>query len=108
MKFSKEQIMEVKNLKSPEEIVSYAKSNATDMSIEEAGALFSKLHTEGEIADDELDNVAGGCDEEENCKTLMGCAYCGYRVEWHGNYVGKVCECSKCGKTAFLGIEIVG
>ena len=45
MKFSTKQIVEVKSLKSPEEIIGYAKSNGEDMSIEEAGALFAKLHT---------------------------------------------------------------
>lgn len=43
-----------------EELLELAKSENIELTEEKAKKLFAELHAEGEISDDELDNVAGG------------------------------------------------
>lgn len=40
------------------------------MSEEELKVKFAEMHKEGEIANNELDNVAGGCGEEEHYRKI--------------------------------------
>ncbi len=50
-----------KNAKSAEELFKLAKENGIELTNEEAKTYFARLNAkEGELADDELDNVAGG------------------------------------------------
>lgn len=63
MKFTNEMIEKAKVLKSVEELAAFAKENGEELGKEQAENLFAKLHKSGELADDELDNVAGGCSE---------------------------------------------
>lgn len=50
-----------KQAKSTEELLALAKENGMEMTEEEAKAYYVQLHpVSGEIADDELENVAGG------------------------------------------------
>lgn len=49
-----------KQAKSPEELMTMAKENGTEMSMDQAKAYFDKLNASGELSDEELDNVAGG------------------------------------------------
>ncbi len=50
-----------KNAKSAEELFKLAKENGIELTNEEAKTYFAKLNAkEGELADDELGNVAGG------------------------------------------------
>ena len=59
--FSEELIEKAKQAKSVEELLALAKENGMEMTEEQANAYFSQLHpTSGEIADEELENVAGG------------------------------------------------
>lgn len=45
------------------ELLALAKENGIEMTEEQAKEYFAKLNTKtGELADDELDNVSGGCD----------------------------------------------
>ena len=60
MKFTVEQTKKAKTAKSAEELFALAKENGIEMTEEEAAKYFAKLHKEGELADEELDNVAGG------------------------------------------------
>ena len=81
-----ELILKAKTAKSEEELLALAKENGMELSEESVRAYFEQMHKTGELADDELDNVAGGCHE------------------WGGNRlvvtVGYACEhwtCKKCG-----------
>lgn len=65
MKLSKELLEKAQTAKSPEELIQMAKTENIDLSAEEAAKAFAELHKTGEIADEELDNVAGGCGKEE-------------------------------------------
>lgn len=82
-KFSDELIEKAKTVKSTEELLTLAKENNVEMTAEEATAFFAKLNpTCGELADDELDNVAGGAcagDTLGDHVQLPGgtCPYCG-------------------------------
>ena len=56
-----ELIAKAKHAKSPEELLALAKENGIELTEESAQAYFNQLNPKtGELADDELDNVAGG------------------------------------------------
>ena len=65
MNFTPEQITKAKAAKSVEELLALAKENGMELTEEEAKNYFEQWHKEGELADDELDNVSGGCGGEE-------------------------------------------
>lgn len=61
MELNKELLAKAKNAKTPEELIALAKENGTEMTEESAEAYYNLLHPQnGEVSDDELDNVAGG------------------------------------------------
>ena len=61
MKFSKELIEKAKTAKSAEELLELAKAENINFTAEEAAKAFAELNKTGELSDEELDNVAGGC-----------------------------------------------
>ena len=65
MKFSKELIEKAKTANTSEELLAMAKAENIEMTAEEAAKYFAELHKTGELSDEELDNVAGGCGGEE-------------------------------------------
>ena len=59
--FNNELLEKAKQTKSAEELLALAKENKIEMTDEQAKAYYAQLHpASGEIADDELENVAGG------------------------------------------------
>lgn len=60
MDFTPEQLAKVKSAKSIEELLAMAKESGITLSEEEAGKYFVEMHKEGELSDEELENVAGG------------------------------------------------
>ena len=61
MELNKELLEKVKKMKTPEELLAFAKENGIEMTKEKADAFFKQLGTSsGNIADDELENVSGG------------------------------------------------
>ncbi len=66
MIFTNEQLAKAKQAKSEEELLTLARENGVVLAEEEAEKYFAELHKEGEISDEELDNVAGGfCENYE-------------------------------------------
>ena len=63
MKISKELLEKAKTAKSAEELLEMAKTEKIELTAEEAAKAFEELNKNGELSDEELDNVAGGCDE---------------------------------------------
>ena len=61
MNISKELLEKSKTAKSAEELLAMAKAEKIELTEEEAAKAFEKLHKTGELSDEELDNVAGGC-----------------------------------------------
>ena len=61
MKYSKELIEKAKTAKTAEELLAMAKAENIELSAEEAEKAFAELNKAGELSDEELNNVAGGC-----------------------------------------------
>lgn len=102
MEMNKELIAKAKKTKTTEELWAIAKENGAEMSKESAKAYFELLHPKsGEISDDELNNVSGGCNTEDGRKIVTVCHGCG---KWKckscgGSFVG-LGTCNGCGKIA--------
>lgn len=65
MNVSKEMLEKAKTAKSAEELKKMAEAENLTLTEEEAEKAFADLHHSGELSDDELDNVSGGCGEPE-------------------------------------------
>lgn len=65
MKFSKELIEKAKTAGTPEELLAMAKAEKMEITAEEAAKIFADLNKAGELADEELDSVSGGCGDPE-------------------------------------------
>ena len=66
MKFSNEMIEKAKTAKTAEELLEMAKAEHIELNAEQAAKAFAELKRSGELADEELDNVAGGgCGDPE-------------------------------------------
>lgn len=63
MKYSNKLIEKAKTAKSVEELLDLAKAENIELTEEEAAKAFEELNKTGELSDDELDNVSGGCYE---------------------------------------------
>ena len=61
MNISKELIEKAKIAKTAEELLEMAKEESIEMSAEQAAEYFVTIHASGELSDEELDNVSGGC-----------------------------------------------
>ncbi len=106
MEMTTELMAKAKEAKTPEELMALAKENGGEMTEESAKAYFELLHPQnGELADEELDNVAGGgCYKDDNlvvsaahCCSEFLCKKC-FRGERENIVVAKVC--SVCGALA--------
>ena len=70
---NEELIAKAKEAKSAEELLALAGENGVEMTEENAKALFERLQSAGELADNELDSVSGG-----GCGSLdPKCPICG-------------------------------
>ena len=61
MKISKELLEKAKQAKTAEELLEMAKTENINFTAEEAAKAFAELNKSGELSDEELDNVSGGC-----------------------------------------------
>ena len=61
MNISKELLEKAKTAKSAEELLAMAKAENIALTEEEAAKAFEELNKNGELSDEELDNVTGGC-----------------------------------------------
>lgn len=61
MNFSKELIEKAKLTRSAEELLALARAEKVNLTAEEAEKAFAELRKTGELSDEELDNVSGGC-----------------------------------------------
>ncbi len=112
MKMNIDLLEKAKNAKSAEELVKLAKENGIELTAEEAKSYFAKLNAkEGELADDELDSVAGGrkcgtiyCDGRPVITPLNSCEYYVYKNVGEGdgycctceyNEAGVICSCPR-------------
>ncbi len=90
MEMSKELITKAKEAKTPEELIALAKENGTEMTEESAEAYYNLLHPQnGEVSDDELDNVAGGGCHNGGKLVVSVMHYCD---EWRCKDDGSQCD----------------
>ena len=61
MNISKELLEKAKQAKTAEELLEMAKAEKVELTEEEAAKAFAELNKSGELSDEELDNVSGGC-----------------------------------------------
>ena len=61
MKFSNEMIEKAKTAKTAEELLEMAKAENVELTEEQAAKVFEEVNKAGELSDEELDNVSGGC-----------------------------------------------
>lgn len=61
MKYSKELLEKAKTAETAEELLAMAKAENIELTAEDAAKAFADLHKQGELSDEELDNVSGGC-----------------------------------------------
>ena len=61
MNVSKELLEKAKTAKSAEELIEMAKEENIELTVEQAAKALAELNKSGELSDEELDNVAGGC-----------------------------------------------
>lgn len=61
MDLSKELLEKEKRAKSAEELIEMAKAENIELSAEQAAKALAQLNRNGELSDEELDNVSGGC-----------------------------------------------
>ena len=83
MRFTPEQMAEAKTAKSAEELFAYAKEIGAPMNEDEAKVFFEQWHKEGELADEELENVSGGS-FPDGCQTYSS-DYPHYLITTCGN-----------------------
>ena len=72
MKFTDEMLEKAKTAKSAEELLAMAKAENVELTEEKAEKAFAELNKTGEISDEELDNVAGGCSPSDPPKYKVG------------------------------------
>ena len=61
MNISKELLEKAKTAKTAEELLELAKAENIELTEEQAKEYFATIHASGELSDEELDNVSGGC-----------------------------------------------
>ena len=64
MNISKELFEKAKQAKTAEELLEMAKAENIELSAEQAAKAFAELNKSGELSDEELDNVSGGCGDD--------------------------------------------
>ena len=72
MVFTPEQLKRMNDAKTAEELIELARAEGIKASEKEIRAQFYTMHKEGELEDDELDNVAGGCGGEDSYVPNVG------------------------------------
>ncbi len=77
---NKEILEKASNADSAEDILALAEENGFELSKEKAEEYFERLNNSGELSDEELDNVSGGCGDYSYKTTSMTCMKCQQRI----------------------------
>ena len=110
MNFTNEQLAKAKAAKSAKELFELAKESGFELTEEEAKKYFAIFHKDGDLADEELDNVAGGCHLPGDY-TIMYCKECDWTTTWKGHYTHSMSyagPCPKCGATLIYAGTYMG
>ena len=71
-----ELLMKAKAAKSAEELIALAKENDMELTEESAKAYFAQIQKNGELDDDELDNVSGGWCYHDGNRVVTPLSWC--------------------------------
>ncbi len=109
-KLTPELLEKAKQAKSAEELIALAKENGVELTAEEANTYFAKLNPKnGELSDDELDQVAGGGCHAGDGRMVVSLGYVchEFKCKKDGgratNWICIVPNCGNCGATANCG-----
>lgn len=100
-----ELIQKARHCKSIQKLLALAQENGVEITEEQAKDIFAKLNpANGEIADEELDNVSGGCGyepeqpDESQVISYIPCPSCGHN-RWFVIWAENPCllKCTNCG-----------
>ena len=72
MNVSKELLEKAKTAKKAEELIEMAKEENIELTVEQAAKALAELNKSGELSDEELDNVSGGCSPSAPPKYHVG------------------------------------
>ena len=72
MNVSKELLEKAKTAKTAEELIEMAKEENIELTVEQAAKALAELNKSGELSDEELDNVSGGCSPSAPAKYHVG------------------------------------
>ena len=72
MNVSKELLEKAKQAKTAEELIEMAKEENIELTVEQAAKALAELNKSGELSDEELDNVSGGCSPSAPPKYHVG------------------------------------
>ena len=112
MNVSKELLEKAKTAKTAEELLAMAKAENIELTVEQAAKAFAELNKTGELSDEELDNVAGGCggpDYKYNIgdSVLIRGKQFSYRVLWRYRSYPAGIIFYNCANSYFPEIEIL-
>lgn len=80
-KLTPELMEKARQAKSAEELLVLAKENAIELTEDDAKDYFERLNKSGEVSDEELGNVSGGCGSDLEYKsTSQVCCTCRRRI----------------------------
>ena len=109
MEQNKELLEKAKAAKSAEELLALAKENGVELTESEAAEYFAQIHKSGELADEELDNVAGGGCHKKDGRLVVTMMYkcenfackCGrtgdhYHQDYTGGRIPAETSCKSC------------
>ena len=82
-----ELLMKAKAAKSAEDLIALAKENDMELTEESAKAYFAQIQKNGELDDDELDNVSGGWCYHDGNRVVTPLSWC---TDW---------KCAECGSS---------
>ena len=74
MQNGSEVLNKVRAAQSPEEVAALAKENGSTITSERAAQIYAHFHGTGELSDEDLEDVAGGCGGGNYNRT---CPWCG-------------------------------
>jgi predicted ribosomally synthesized peptide with nif11-like leader len=101
--FNEEMIEKAKAAKSAEELLEIVKANGIELTADEAATYFAQLNPKsGELDDDALDCVAGGCGASVGTRVEItsshSCPNCGSKIGIvsTGGHNGSAINCERC------------
>ncbi len=97
---TQEMLEKAKQAKSAEELLALAKENGIELTDERAREVFNSLYSSAELADEELDNVAGGGCGLKTCCPRCGKSSSSWKLVDFTTY-----QCPNCGARIDAGTE---